>query len=543
MKFLRVLFLMGTAAVGVAQTPVAQTNMLSLEDCIAIALEHNFDVQIVRYNPVLARFDLAGNYGSYEPTFSFSGDHDYNLSPGGIDDEGRTFAGNETESDFFSTGISGLLPWGTIYNLGANVTDRYGTRPGVIIDPSSPTVSTNSFVDINSGNTISVLETNFGTLAIRSPFETVSGSAAAVTLRQPLLRNFWIDNTRFQIYASKKSVKIEEEAFRLQLMNTITDVESAYFNLVSAEDSVVVQERALELAKRLLAENKKRVEVGALAPLDERQAESQVASSRASLLSAFSSRDTAERSLKNLLSDDYLKNWATIRITPTDRLLALPQEFNLQESWTKGLAQRPDLIAARLGLDISEMSIRLARNQLFPQLDVIGSYGYAGSSDNYSDTFDQIGKRDNPFWSVGGQFSIPLGQRSARYSLKSAKASKEIDQLRLKQQEQALLIGIEDAIGVARTSFERVQATREARRYAEAALDAEQKKLESGKSTSFVVLQLQSDLTSARANEISALADYNIALAVLAQREGSTFERRGVRLNVKTLDVDTVRSP
>ena len=95
------------------------------------------------------------------------------------------------------------------------------------------------------------------------------------------------------------------------------------------------------------------------------------------------------------------------------------------------------------------------------------------------------------------------------------------------------MITIENDIANANTRFQQVTATRAARIYAEAALDAEQKKLESGKSTSFVVLQLQRDLTSAASAEISALANYNNALAQLALDEGSTLERRHVSLEVK----------
>src|SRR5439155_15516629 len=114
-----------------------------------------------------------------------------------------------------------------------------------------------------------------------------------------------------------------------------------------------------------------------------------------------------------------------------------------------------------------------------------------------------------------------------------AKASKEQLALQLKQAEQSTLILIENAIAVAQTDYLRVDATHEARRYAEAALEAEQKKLESGKSTSFEVLRLQRDLTAAASTEIRALADYNIALAQIALQEGTTLERRHVNLQVK----------
>ena len=129
--------------------------------------------------------------------------------------------------------------------------------------------------------------------------------------------------------------------------------------------------------------------------------------------------------------------------------------------------------------------------------------------------------------------SIPLGNTSARNNLRVARATKKQIELQLKQLEQNVLIQIENAIATARTSFQRVDATREARIYAEAALEAEKKKLERGKSTSFEVLRLQRDLTSARSAEIRALADYNIALAQISLNEGSTLDRRKVTLEFK----------
>jgi HAE1 family hydrophobic/amphiphilic exporter-1 len=78
-----------------------------------------------------------------------------------------------------------------------------------------------------------------------------------------------------------------------------------------------------------------------------------------------------------------------------------------------------------------------------------------------------------------------------------------------------------------------VDATQKARIYADAALKAEQGKYAVGKSTTFIVLQLQNNLTSARSQEIRALANYNEALANLSQQEGSTLERDKLDLTVK----------
>jgi outer membrane protein TolC len=129
--------------------------------------------------------------------------------------------------------------------------------------------------------------------------------------------------------------------------------------------------------------------------------------------------------------------------------------------------------------------------------------------------------------------SIPLGNRAARSTLKSDKAVEQQDLLKLKQLEQNVMVEIDNAVKQAQSAWESVDATKQARVYAEAALDAEQKKYAVGKSTTFTVLQLQNNLTSARSAEIRAQANYQEALTNLAQQEGTTLERRSVDITVK----------
>src|SRR5439155_10559305 len=123
--------------------------------------------------------------------------------------------------------------------------------------------------------------------------------------------------------------------------------------------------------------------------------------------------------------------------------------------------------------------------QLFPQLDLVGNYGFSGSAQEFSGTLDQFRRGSSPFYSAGAEVSIPLGNTGARNNYKAAKAAKEQMALQLKQLEQTVLVQIENAIAVAMTSFERVRATKNAREFADAELDAEPKKLKNGKSTSF----------------------------------------------------------
>lgn len=506
--------------------------VLSLEDCIKIALEHNLDVQIARLDPEVSGFQLRAAYGGYDPSFSLSGTHSYQLAPGGLDTQGRSYTGTESETDAFGGSIGGLLPWGTRYSFGANFSDRTGTSPGTIRDTSTYTLSTNTLYDFNTGLPLyNAVTTNYGTLPTRNPFENASANVGFFELRQPLLKNFWDDGTRLTIFMNKKQLQISELGLRSQVIDTITKVETAYLSFIYTEEAVKVQEKALELAERLVAENRRRVEVGALAPLDEKQAESEAASRRADLLAAKASRDSQERALKALLSDDY-DEWMMARIRPTESLHATPQQFNLQESWRKGMSARPDVLEARLSAQMQERQVKYQNNQRFPQLDVVGDVGYVGSDDQMSGAWRQVRNRDNSYYSYGVQLTVPLGNVGPRNAYKAAKTTYEQRLLAVKQTEQTALIQIENSIAGARTSLERVEATRQARLYAEEALKAEEMKLEKGKSTSFVVLDLQSKLTAARSAEIKALADYNIALAQIAQSEGSTLERRGVELKL-----------
>lgn len=479
-----------------------ETRSLSLADCLQIALEHNLDVKIDRYGPEIARYNLTVAYATYDPVFDITGMHNYTQQPGGIDAQNRPFPGTSTHRDSFNAGLAGVLPTGLSYDLSGDVGDTSGENPQ-LANPLNP-----------SGY-----------------FENTSGNVS-IRMRQPLLKNFWIDSPRLNIRVGKKQVEISELTLQQRVMNTVASIEVAYYELISAQESVKVQQQALTLAERLLLENKKRVEVGAMAPLDEKDAERQVATSRANLISVQNLLSTRQNALKSLLSDDY-SEWHSVKIQPAETLSALPQTFDVQDSWQKGLTKRPEVLQAKVDLERKGLVLKFQRNQLYPQLDVIGSYGRAGSKSDYTGFFKDLWEDAGPFWSVGGVLQVPLGNRVARSNYRASQAEQEQLVLRLKKLEQSVMVQIDDAVKQAQSSLERVDATRSAREFAEKALEAEQKKLENGKSTSYFVLRLQNDLTLAQFNEISALADYNRALAQLSLSEGTSLERHRLTLDVR----------
>jgi HAE1 family hydrophobic/amphiphilic exporter-1 len=492
------LFLAASLAAAFAQTNLPAARPLSLQDCFAAALKNNFDVRIQQINPQVSQFGLSAAYGGYDPQFTFGGLHQYNDSGAYFDSSGSLVAPTIDRNNTFNSALTGLTPWGMTYDFNGNVSQQH-------IEKSF--LSTNLFGDSSSGS--------FG-----------------VNVTQPLLKNFWIDNNRLQILVAKNLLKSSEQVLRGQIITTVTDVEKAYYELIYARENVKVQQEALELAKTQLSQDQQRVQVGSLAPLDVQQDESQVAQRRADLIAAISTLGTDQRLLKNLITDQY-SQWFDAEIQPTITLEAPLQLFDLQDSWSKGMTSRPDLQQAKLNLELQGIQLKYYRNQLFPEVDLVGSYGFNGSGREYNDSFSQMNDGSRPYYSYGGQLSIPLSNAKARNQFKSGKATEKQLLLQLKQLEQNIMVQIDNAVGVARSDYESVDASRQARIYAEAALDAEQKKYAVGKSTTFTVLQLQNNLTTVRSQEIRALANYNQALADLAKVEGTTLQRREIDLGTK----------
>lgn len=478
------------AAAAQTDTNAVAGRAMSLTDCIQEAVRHNLDVQIERYQPQISLYNLNSAYSGYDPTLSLSGLHSYNVSGGGLDQNQLVIPPSTSDQNSFRAGVVGTLPTGLSYNFSGSLAEKYGTAPG--------------------------------------PFDNSSG-LASISLTQPLLKNFWTDSTRLTIRVAKNRLNYSEQGLTQQLISTVAAVENDYYELIYAQQNVKVQQQALDLAQKQIDDDKQRVQVGSLAPLDVQQDESQVASSRANLIAAQYTLSVAQNTLKNLLTDAY-SQWYGTNIAPTAELTAQLQPFDLQDSWSKGMTLRPDLLQARLDVEQQGIQVKYLQNQVFPELDLVGSYGFNGTGREFSDAAGQINTGNRPFYSYGAQISIPLSNARARNQYKTGKATKEQLLLNLKKLEQTVMVQIDNAVKQSQSAYQSVDATRQARIYAAAALDAEQQKYAVGKSTTFTVLQLQNNLTAARSQEIRALANYNEALANLAAQEGTTLERNGIKV-------------
>ncbi|HTA29163.1 MAG TPA: TolC family protein [Candidatus Cybelea sp.] len=485
------LLLHGTEAA--AQTPLPpRTNwVVGSDELIRIALTNNLNILISQIQPEIDQYGLNGLYGAYEPNGTLNVVHAYNASPSGVASNGVPLPALTEQINSYTPGINGATPWGLIYNLTGPLTE----------------LNQKGLPDLYT-------------------------SSPGITLDQPLLKNLWTDNTRYQISLSKSTLKLDQLALRNQIMTVVNNIKAAYFTLISDRELVGVQEIAVKLAEETVQEDAQKLKAGALAPLDEQQAQSQAASARSDLLTAQSTLATQENVVKGLLGMRS-SAWLSVTPIPAEKLVAVPENPDVRECWRTALEQRPDMMQAKLKAETQHLLLKFDFNQLFPEIDVVGAYGRNATDLTFAGNLQTIRQGTYPSYDYGVVMTIPLGNTSARNKYKADKAALQQLVLQIKLLELTIIPAIDNDVTKIRTDFLKVDSTRQARIYAEEALRGEQTKLENGKNTSFFVLQAQQTLTARRSDEIQALANYNIDLDQLAFDEGTILNRNHIELRVR----------
>lgn len=478
---------------------------LSLEEAISRALEQNLLLKVNRYSPVISELTRLSLYGYYDPVFVGEYSFTRNIREGTEfnPNTGRDSPPSKTDTDVAAVGITGVLPTGMTYDIGHDLNNVVATRAVQRDD------LTNAF-----GQPIFVTERS----------DEWNGGAG-VSLSQPLLRNFWIDSTRLAIKLARRDTEIADLTYERIVMDIIRQVEQAYYGLIAERELVRVYESDVAVKRQFYEENKRRVEVGTLRPLDEKLAQSELALAEITLTVQRNNVINAESLLKGLIHDNFIQQ-LNVHLILTDRLLPVPPPVGaLYEEFGEAMDKRPDLQLQRVNLEKAQIQLKFAFNQLFPQLDVFGTLRYNGLDEELHGVLSDIRTRDFEQNMVGLRLTLPFTFWRERKEKKRAEAAKEQQIWTLKQTEELVIQEVEFQARLLQTTWGTIPMRREQVTYQQAALEAERRMLEVGKSTSFNVLQIASQLALAQANEVGTLRDYNQALAEYAFRKGTTLER------------------
>jgi outer membrane protein TolC len=325
---------------------------------------------------------------------------------------------------------------------------------------------------------------------------------------------------------------------------------------VQAYEDVQAKEHALEQSNQLLADNKKQLEVGSMAPLDVVNAESSVAADQQALISAQSSLNYQQQIIKQAITRNL--NDAALSaapVIPTDRvsLDALLEETQPVEALVQEAFQRrPELEQAVLTLRNDEITLKGARNALLPALDVYGFYGasiiggpvnkncnFAGISctvtgntapGGYGGVLSDLVNSTAPDKGVGFNVTIPIRNREAQSVQARSLMEYRQAELRLAQLYTQIRMQVVNAMYALANDRAQVRSAEAARDYAQQSLDAEEKKLHLGASTTANVLQQQRNLATAEDNMIAAHAAYAKDRSGLYQTLASTLQHYGINL-------------
>ena len=546
---------------------------LSLSDAIALAIENNYDIAIARYDLDIADTDIlrtrtgalplgapsglvTGTLGGSNSILSTGG------GPGGTAG-GSAGAGSGTAGLTLTTGGAGPLP----ENLDPSVTgtiqfERNRSQLTSIFSPAASTNTDSYNFTFNQGfvpGTNLALSWNNSRSFTNSPFASYApqlNSSFKATVTQQLLQGagIWV-NKRF-MYQAVNSRRITDSSFRQQILYTVNQVETIYWGLVQAYEDVQAKERALVQSNQLLSDDRKQLEVGSMAPLDVVNAESSVAADQQSLISAQSALNYQQQIIKQAitrnLNDPTL---AAAPVIPTDRVSlepiseeGQPVEALVQEAFQ----QRPELEQAVLTLRNDEITLKGARNALLPTLNVYGFYGssiiggpvnkncnFEGIScavqgntapGDYGSVLSDLVNSTAPDKGVGFNVTVPIRNREAQSVQERSLMEYRQAELRLEQLYMQIRMQVANAMFALANDRAQVRSAEAARDYAQQSLDAEEKKLHLGASTTASVLQYQRNMAVAEDNLIAAHFGYAKDRAGLYQTLASTLQHYGINL-------------
>lgn len=460
---------------------------LSLEEAVQRALENNADIAVARFDPQLSEQNVFSAKGYYDPQLYSTLYHQSTDTKGTSAFSGG--AAVNTKTDVWNFGTYLPVPTGGSLQVDFNNNKRD---------------TNNSF----------------------STFNPVYNSGLTLTLRQPLLRNFSIDQPRYALRLAKKNREISDVQFRQTVIGTVATVKDYYYQLIYYIDALGAAQKSLQLAQRLLGENEIRVKVGTMAPLDVVEARSEVATREENVIVAENNVYNAEDNLKQqIFPQNDPAMWHT-RIIPADRPSAEPTPIDVEAAIKNALENRTDIVAARKSLERSDLAIQYNKNQLLPDVNLVANYGGTGAGGTqlireslggpvistipggYGDAVSEVFGNDFPTWQVGVNLAYAIPNRSAKAASASARISKEQALTSYRRLEMQVAAEVRTAARGVESGFKRVQSTQAARVLQVQRLDAEEKKFAAGMSTNFLVTQAQRDLANAEVAEIQALSDY-----------------------------------
>lgn len=460
--------------------PPAQ-GVLTIDEAVRRALEHNFTLEIQAFSPQIAADAIDVAREAYRPTISVSASEaGSRAAPSG------TSPGSRSETTDIQAGVSQRLETGAIVGVTTRL-DRSEFNP---------------------------------TLSSLNP---AYNSDVSLSVRQPLLQGAGLAVNRASIERAKIGLDRANLDYTAARLDVVQATESAYYNLAFAREQLEVRKFSLDLAQRLFDEAKTRRDTGVATDLDVLQAEVGVANARRSVL--LSEQDVKDRTEALLALIGQFQLDEQVGATP------LPKVSEALPTYASSLAaakqNQPDYLSAQAALDQVQLDLLVARRNMLPNLSVGGAVGFNGTNNDLPGSFGDTIDREDSSWQVDLSLSYPWGRIGDKARYRQTLASVTQQKLRIRQLEQQIEVDVRSAVRAVETNAESLKISSLARELSEKQYDLEKAKFEAGLSTSRRVLEAQDDLETARVNELLARVNLRISISSLHRIEGSSLRRYG----------------
>ena len=464
---------------------------LTLEEAINRVLEKNFNLRVQGYNSANAKENLVISKAAFDPTFTAVGSTAHTQ---GVTNGVDAF-GNLTTAGYRQT--QSQLRVGVVQNL---VT-------GAAVDASANLLRTSS---------------NFPTYS----FNPAYNSAFSLSLTQPLLKGAGLTVNRATIETAKLGITIANLNYKGSVLQAVRDTESAYYTLAFARGQLAVKQRSLELAQRLFDENKVKRNTGVSTDLDVLTAEVGVATAQNGVVLAQQQVHNSEDNLL-ALTGQFEFNTPPGTVSFADYVDPAP---SITDAFRLARDLQPTYVATLSVIKQLELAVTVANNGRLPTLNFDGAVGFNGLDHSANSSIDNLRTGDNYNWQADLSLSVPLGLRADRARARIALNNLHQEQAQLQQIEQNLLVQVRAAVLAVATNIESVQISAKTTQLAEKQYELQKAKFDAGLSTSRDVLQSQTDLETARVNDLQAKVNLRIAVANLHQLDGSSIDRFHIAL-------------
>jgi outer membrane protein TolC len=477
---------------GVGVTPPREVK-LTLRESTELALRNNLALEIARYSPLSAEQDIESAWGAFDWTVHAGPSFTSTTQP-----TASALVAPQSKSMDWDLGVRQLTPIGISYDLTAT-TRRHST--------------------------------NFAFATLNPSYSTSLG----MTLTAPILRGFGLDAAYATVVVAQKNRALSERQFEQTLVQTIYDVEKAYWDLVFAREDLKVKQQSLEVARTLLQNNRERFNAGLVARIEVTRADAEVAARLEAILSAENAVANAGDALRSLIDPAALRGgMATQEILvpvdpPREPAAPLEEEAALTQALGEALAMRPELAGLKFRQEAQDLLVEQAEDAGLPKLDLVASGRLLGLGRHFDDrNFDELFDKDTHTWSAGLELEIPLGNWSAQAALMKAQLERRRLNLQLRQLHDQIIVEARKAVRSIKSSEQRIEAGVKSVAAAQENYEAEEARRRAGDATSFEVLDALEDYTAAKTTALRARIDYTMALVDLQRAAGTILRERGV---------------